>query len=148
MKNSNNLRILFSIIALFFAIISMFVFSLLSPYELWNVSIKQVDHDKLLVLHVYWIFISLFNIVFALVSKPNKIIFIIYLILFVLSTIKFITLCFVWFWKKHNKKVKLQKILVEKWGQLSCSPPVTISLIPNKWLPTQETLQEPFPGLS
>lgn len=95
MKNSNNLRILFSIIALFFAIISMFVFSLLSPYELWNVSIKQVDHDKLLVLHVYWIFISLFNIVFALVSKPNKIIFIIYLILFVLSTIKFITLCFV-----------------------------------------------------
>ena len=84
------------IIVLCITVLSMIYFFLLSPYELWNPIVKQVDDDKLLVLRMAWIFIFLINTVFAFITRPNnRVFFVTYLILTLLSLIKLISLFFV-----------------------------------------------------
>ena len=75
-------------------ILSMILFSMLTPYEdSWGVETKQVNDDALLVLRTYWILISALNIVFCLFSKRHKKwAFVIFLILALLCVAKSISL--------------------------------------------------------
>jgi hypothetical protein len=74
--------------------IVMLVFLLISPYKYeWDVSLRQIDYDALLVLRLFW---SLSAVIVLLISiyhnQKRKLMYIFYGLLLCLSLYKIITL--------------------------------------------------------
>ena len=77
-------------------ILMMLFFNATSPYQLWDISLKLIDYDKLEVLRTFWMLAVIGNCILAFIAKRHKKIFcILFLILALLSLIKFFTLFFV-----------------------------------------------------
>ena len=70
----------------------MFFFNLLSPYQDWDLSLKLIDDDKLLVLILFWVIISLVNVILMVVTLRHKKWFAGYLALSLFSFIKLISM--------------------------------------------------------
>ena len=96
MKAKTIIRSILNIIIILITVLLMLFFSMMSPYELWDTSVKQIDPDKLLVLRLFWGFISATNMVLTYFTKSHKkIIFVIYFILTFISLVKFISLAII-----------------------------------------------------
>ena len=59
MEMSKHIKYLLLTIATCTIVFLMFFFNLLSPYQDWDLSLKLIDDDKLLVLILFWVIISL-----------------------------------------------------------------------------------------
>lgn len=53
-------------------LISMFVFSLISPYEFWDVAMECPDSDTVLVLGIYWFCILSVNAILSILNIVLK----------------------------------------------------------------------------
>lgn len=82
--------------ALCVVILIMLFFNSISPYQLWDISLKIVDDDKLELLRFLWVNSAIVNLVLAISAKRyKKVFYILFIILTLLSLIKFVTLLFV-----------------------------------------------------
>lgn len=69
----------------------MFFFILLDPYQDWDQSLKLIDDDKMLVLILFWAFITLANLSFTVFTWKYKKWFAAYLMLTLFGIVKFLT---------------------------------------------------------
>ncbi len=92
MNINSKLKLYICIGSAIFISITMFIFSLISPFELWDVSMQTVDYDKLLVLRIFWVLALIVNLILSLYSKPRKAFVFIFSILLILCVIKIIGL--------------------------------------------------------
>ena len=87
-----------NIIVFVVSIVTLLLFSLISPYQLWslNETTPIIDDDKLLVLRIYWLFCSMVNSLFVFLNIKNKNkFFIAYIVLSLYGIYKILSLCFV-----------------------------------------------------
>ena len=77
----------FAVLLNVIVVITMILFSFISPYAYeWDETIKQVDHDTLLVLKTIWISLLAVTIIMPFFLKPTKkILYIWYILLIIFS---------------------------------------------------------------
>ena len=86
-----HIKYLLLTIAICTIVFLMFFFNLLSPYQDWDLSLKLIDDDKLLVLILFWAIISLVNLILMVFTRKYKKWFIAYLVLTLFGLIKLIS---------------------------------------------------------
>ena len=69
----------------------MFFFNILTVYQDWDMSLKLVDEDKLMLFIMFWVLITQVNLIFAVFTWKYKTWFVAYLILTLISFVKFLT---------------------------------------------------------
>lgn len=79
-------------ICIIIIVLSMFFFSLISPYEYWDSTKTYINDDVMLVLRIYWLFSIILNAIFVILNKQNKKFLFIYVTLVFLSIIRFLSL--------------------------------------------------------
>lgn len=92
MKKNSKVKLYICITSMVLMATAMFIFSLISPFQLWNSSAKMVDYDKMLVLKAFWFFALIINFFLTLYSRPRKIFIVVFAVFFVLCMIKIIFL--------------------------------------------------------
>lgn len=80
-----NIMVISSIII----VLSMFFFSLVSPYEYWDSTKTYINDDVVLVLRIYWLFAVVLNAIFVFLNKQNKKLLFIFVTLVVFSIVRF-----------------------------------------------------------
>ena len=93
--NKNTRKIIFSLL-LFISLCSMLFFNLLSPYEEWDPTVKQIDYDVLGSLVIIWLTIFLCNTVCMLLTKSNKYHLVSFILLDLISLGKLISLLLIY----------------------------------------------------
>lgn len=74
----------------------MLFFNLLSPYEEWDPTVKQIDYDVLGSLVIIWLTIFLCNTVCMLLTKSNKYHLVSFILLDLISLGKLISLLLIY----------------------------------------------------
>lgn len=88
----------------------MLFFSLISPYEYWDSTKTYINDDVMLVLRIYWLFAIILNAIFVFLNRQNKRFLFIYVTLFFLSIIRFMSL----FLQKRQENSRISKETVGK----------------------------------
>ena len=96
MKANKSIKLIAHLFVLLFITVSMVLFNMISPYALWDITVKQVDEDALLVLRLFWGIVLAVDFVLAFFTYSyKKVLFAIYSVLALLSVLKFLSLLLV-----------------------------------------------------
>ena len=92
MKKNNKSNLYVCIFSVIIITAAMLFFSLISPFQLWDLNMRIVDDDKILVLRTFWILAIITNLLFCMYSRTRKFFTIVFAIFLILSTLKTTTL--------------------------------------------------------